>query len=83
MKEVFMKKRTLLLCMILGLLALSFAACAKQGGEQKKEANATQAAEGSGNAEKKIAHICQALGDKSFSDSLESGMKTMREKRWD
>ena len=78
-----MKKKTLLLCLILGLLALAFAGCAKQGGEKAKESNASQAAEGSAKVEKKIAHICQTLGDKSFSDSLENGMKIMREKGWD
>ena len=57
-----MKKKTLLLCLILGLLALAFAGCAKQGGEKAKESNASQAAEGSGKVEKKIAHICQTLG---------------------
>ena len=32
---------------------------------------------------KKVAHVCQGLGDKSFSDSLEGGMKVLREKGWD
>ncbi|MFR4783965.1 MAG: BMP family ABC transporter substrate-binding protein [Pilosibacter sp.] len=31
----------------------------------------------------KVAHVCQGLGDKSFSDSLEGGMKVLREKGWD
>ncbi|MEG0216023.1 MAG: BMP family ABC transporter substrate-binding protein, partial [Hungatella sp.] len=68
-------------------MVFSLSAC---GGGQKAEtpaAETTKAAEKAADAPKgekgRIAYIVGALGDKSFSDSGEEGMKRLREQGWD
>ncbi|MBR5268215.1 MAG: BMP family ABC transporter substrate-binding protein [Lachnospiraceae bacterium] len=85
-----MKLKKLVSVALAGAMALSLTACG--GGETaattaaaKEEAKATEAAkaETTGDLDKTIAHVVGQLGDKSFSDSAEAGMKVLREEGWD
>ena len=89
-----MKRKQLAALAAATVMALSLVGCG--GGSSTStetkaaEAGATTAAAAEtdkkaddGELIKKVAHVCQGLGDKSFSDSLEGGMKVLREKGWD
>ena len=90
-----MKLKKLVSVALAGAMALSLTACG--GGETaattaaaKEEATATEApaATDAPKAEatdlnKTICHVVGNLGDKSFSDSAESGMTTLRGEGWD
>ena len=84
-----MKLKKLVSVALAGAMALSLTACG--GGETaattaaKEEAKATEAPAANAGAEidKTICHVVGNLGDKSFSDSAESGMAVLREQGWD
>ena len=93
-RKKFMKRKQLAALAAATVMALSLVGCG--GGSSTStetkaaEAGATTAAAAEtdkkaddGELIKKVAHVCQGLGDKSFSDSLEGGMKVLREKGWD
>lgn len=93
-RKKFMKRKQLAALAAATVMALSLVGCG--GGSSTStetkaaEAGATTAAVAEtdkkaddGELIKKVAHVCQGLGDKSFSDSLEGGMKVLREKGWD
>lgn len=87
-----MKKKQLVALATATVMAVSIVGCG--GGSSTStetkaaEDGATTAKEADNKAEdgeviKKVAHVCQALGDKSFSDSLEGGIQALRDKGWD
>ena len=93
-----MKLRKLVSVALAGAMAFSLTACggsetAATTAAAKEEAKATEAAKDAAPAapaadaasdiEKSIAHVVGQLGDKSFSDSAETGMKVLREEGWD
>ena len=92
-----MKLKKLVSVALAGAMAFSLTACggsdtAATTAAAKEEAKATEAAkeaapaekaEATGDLDKTIAHVVGQLGDKSFSDSAETGMKTLREEGWD
>ena len=92
-----MKLRKLVSVALAGAMAFSLTACggsetAATTAAAKEEAKATEAAkeaapaekaEATGDLDKTIAHVVGQLGDKSFSDSAETGMKVLREEGWD
>ena len=93
-----MKLKKLVSVALAGVMALSLTACggsdtaATTAAAAKEEAKATEAAkdaapeakaEATGDLDKTIAHVVGQLGDKSFSDSAETGMKVLREEGWD
>ena len=91
-----MKLKKLVSVALAGVMALSLTACggsdtaATTAAAAKEEAKATEAAKevapaapAAGDLDKTIAHVVGQLGDKSFSDSAETGMKTLREEGWD
>ena len=87
-----MKLKKLVSVALAGAMALSLTACG--GGEtaattaaakEDGAATATEAAktDATGDLDKTIAHVVGNLGDKSFSDSAEAGMVTLRSEGWD
>lgn len=87
-----MKLKKLVSLALAGAMALSLTACG--GGETattaaaKEDAKATEAATtaapaGDAEIDKTIAHVVGNLGDKSFSDSAETGMAALRNEGWD
>ena len=88
-----MKLKKLVSLALAGAMVFSLTACG--GGETaattaaaKEDAKATEAATtaapaGDAEIDKTIAHVVGNLGDKSFSDSAEGGMKILREEGWD
>ena len=86
-----MKLKKLVSVALAGAMAFSLTACggsdtAATTAAAKEEAKATEAAKEvapaapeAGDLDKTIAHVVGQLGDKSFSDSAETGMKTLRE----
>ena len=86
-----MKLRKLMALTMAGVMALSLAACGGGGETAETEAGgAATEAEGGEEASgevtdetKRIAYVVGSLGDKSFNDSGEAGMKQLREMGWD
>lgn len=78
-------KKFIIKLMAVTMVAFSLAAC---GGNSIHKTNITQAgdskeAQAKAGGKGKIAYIVGGLGDKSFSDSGEEGMKHLRTKGWD
>ena len=86
-----MTLRKLMALTMAGVMALSLAACGGGGETAETEAGgAATEAEGGEEAggevtdeTKRIAYVVGSLGDKSFNDSGEAGMKQLREMGWD
>ena len=93
-----MKLRKLVSVALAGAMAFSLTACggsetAATTAAAKEEVKATEAAkdaapaapaaDAAGDIEKSIAHVVGNLGDKSFSDSAELGINTLRGEGWD
>lgn len=88
MEDYKMKKmvKKMMAVMVAAAVVFSLSACGgdirKEGGNAAKDPAETVTTAGSG-VKGKIAYIVGALGDKSFSDSGEEGMKLLRAQGWD